>query len=130
MKLETITIKSGSPSPVRESRPVEKKEPEKKAVQAEQTALPAQKVGKAKTSEEAQKVAQKLQHMVDEANIRFVVKDPTGTGSDNVVIEVRDENNKVIARIPEDVINNIHSEVVQTGKQDMPKGLLLNQFVK
>ena len=130
MKLDTITIKSGSPSPVRESRPVEKKEPEKKANKEEPTSLPAQKVGKAKTSEQAQKVAQKLQHMVDEANIRFVVKDPTGTGSDNVVIEVRDENNKVIARIPEEVINNIHSETDQTGKQEMPKGLLLNQFVK
>lgn len=132
MKLEQTNMTMGSASPARESRPVERKESAKKAEPEtnESKPAPVQKQEKGRSSEEAKKIAQKLQNMVDEANIHFVVKDPMGTGVDNVVIEVRDENNKVVARIPEDVINDIHQEVVQEGGHDLPKGLLLNQMVK
>lgn len=80
-------------------------------------------------SKEAKEVAKKLQSMVDESNIRFVVKDPTGTGSNNVVIEVLNDHNQVVARIPEEVINDVHDQVITDDAKNLPKGMLVDKMV-
>ncbi|EKD42158.1 MAG: hypothetical protein ACD_73C00298G0005 [uncultured bacterium] len=138
MKLEQTT--SVSVSPIREPRPAARKDDvsSKKVVNTESDnhktsqamgVNPAKAATKAFGAEGASKVAQELQNMVDDANIKFVVKDPTGSGSDNVVIEVRDKNNKVIARIPQEVINDLHQRMPLESK-NLPKGLLLDDQVK
>ena len=83
-------------------------------------------LSKNELSKEAKEIAKKLQNMVDESNIRFVVKDPTATGDSNVVIEVLNEHNQVVARIPEDVINDVHKEVVSEDAHKIPKGMIVD----
>lgn len=78
--------------------------------------------------EEAQKVAEKLQLDSPSTNFRFMVKDPTSSSVDNVVIQVLDNNNHVIATIPKDVVTDMAKNGMTTG--DGLKGLSVNQVVK
>ncbi len=76
--------------------------------------------------EMAREVAKKMEALVSNPNIRFVVRDPNSTGPQNVVIEVLNENDKVVARIPEDVVNQMVGTIKSvTNDADNHKGIII-----
>ncbi len=74
------------------------------------------------TEESAKIVARKLQSHSDNT-VRFVVKDYDHVSPRNIVIEILNDKNEVIARIPEEKI----SEIEGGSTEELPTGLVVDQ---
>lgn len=127
----------GIPKPVDQGTSVRRNErketPKRSEEQSEQAPVtssvpaPKEKNDAAKADETAarvEKVAQQLNLAFTNSEIRFKVKDPTSTSSNNIVIEVV-RNDRVVARIPDDTARVLTQEVEVADKSDL-KGTLVD----
>ncbi len=107
------TILPTTPQVQRESRPVGNADRKAAVRKASDTpvAPKAEAVADSVSEEQAQQVAEQLHEMFRETTLRFTVRDPSKVKPHNVIIEVVDENDKVVATIPSKEILKLSEDI-------------------
>ncbi len=79
--------------------------------------------------EQAQQVAKQLNVDFDKTSLRFSVIDPRKSGPHNIVIEVLDKNDKVVAEIPAKAVRELAKNMATGVPGLSAKNLLVNTNV-